>query len=224
MKKYLSLLILASIIILIAFAFRTTGEKFGPHLTYVLDNTNKSNFYVYIYLKDKGPNVQQMLSNPLNLVTQKSLDRRAKVRPANDLVDINDVPLYDPYVRELSSKTLNLRQQIKFLNAVSAEVTREQLADISNTDFVNQVELIETYVKQKDDVEKPRQVSTENDNKINNSRYNIEADSLNYGPSGTTQITQMNVNLVHDQAILGQGILIASLDDGFRNQTHPCIY
>jgi Subtilisin-like serine proteases len=44
-------------------------------------------------------------------------------------------------------------------------------------------------------------------------------DSLNYGNSAT-QITQIKVNQVHNDGIYGQGVLIASLDNGWRNQTH----
>lgn len=220
MRKYFSVLTVVSVIILIAFSFRVTGEKYGPHLTYVLDNTNKTNFIVWIYLKDKGPNTQQSISNPLNLVTQRSLDRRSKVRSSNDLVDFYDVPVYTPYVQELASKTLNLRQQIKFLNAVSAEVTKDQLSALSKLDFISQIEMVETYVKPKENVESVTQLNNPVPKK-ENINDNTQVDSFSYGSFGTTQITQMNVNLVHDQGIFGQGILICSQDDGFRNQTHP---
>ena len=219
MKKILSTIFILSLILFIALSFRMTGGKFGPHLTSALDKSNNTNFIVWIYLKDKGPDAQQKISNPLNSVTQRSLDRRAKVRAADDLVDITDVPIYDEYINQISQNAVNLRQQVKFMNAVSAEVTREQLNKISGFDFVTQVELVETMIKQKDNVEQTQTVSDNPQKNIINQKNNVEVDTLNYGP-GATQITQMNVNLVHDQGIFGQGILICSQDDGFRFQNH----
>jgi hypothetical protein len=220
MKKYFSSIIILVTIAIIALAFKQGSGKFGPHLTAALENSNADHFIVYIYLIDKGPNASQMLSNPLSLVTQRSVERRSKVKSPDMIVEMTDVPLYQGYINELTFKALNLRNQIKGINAVSAEVTKQQLDDISELNFVKQIELVETAVRKHDDIEKNQSSAPiiSNQNQCNN----ILVDSLNYGTYGTTQITQMNVNLVHDQGIFGQGILIASLDDGFRNQTHPC--
>jgi len=220
MKKYISSLIVVSAIVLIAFSFRSGSGKFGPHLTDALEHSSLDHFVVYIYLTDKGPDVNLMLSNPLSLVTQRSIDRRLKVKSPEDVVEITDVPLYPLYINELKPKVSNLRNRIKGINAVSAEVNRDQLAVLTELSFVKQIELVETLIRRRDDVESNQ--TLDNQGPKQNQGDNILVDSLNYGPYGTTQITQMNVNLVHDQGIFGQGILIASLDDGFRNQTHPC--
>ncbi len=216
MKKYITSILIISAIVLVAISFRTGSAKFGPHLQSVLDNTNQNDFIVYIYLSDKGPNALSKLSNPLNLVTQRSLDRRQKVKTASNLVEYTDIPIYSGYVNEISSKVLNLRNQIKWLNALSAEVNRSQLEQLNSLGYVSKIEIVESYKKVK---EEPA------DNSYHAPRPVVDhpdVDSLDYGVDGTDQITQMNVNLVHDQGIFGQGILIASLDNGFRNQTHPC--
>lgn len=48
-------------------------------------------------------------------------------------------------------------------------------------------------------------------------------DSLNYGTgAGLQQLTQINVNVVHNQGIFGQGVMIASFDAGFAYyNSHP---
>jgi serine protease AprX len=221
MKKYLSTLIVLFAVILIAFSFRTNASKYGPRLTYMLDRTGEQNFIVYVYLSDKGPDAQSKLSNPLNLVTQRSVDRRMKVKSPDKIVELIDVPVYPQYVNTIAPMVLNVRQQLKWLNAVSVELNRQQLDNIANLSFVTYVELVERYVRNKNDVEKTN-VSQNSTVNPKGNKNNIESDTLNYGSYGSTQITQMNVNLVHDQGIYGQGVLIASLDDGFRNQTHPC--
>lgn len=213
MKKYISSLLIISAIVLVAISFRTGSAKFGPHLQAVLDHTNQNDFIVYIYLSDKGPNALSKLSSPLNLVTQRSLDRRTKVKSASDLVDFYDIPIYSGYVDEINPKVLNLRNQLKWLNAVSAEVNRSQLEELNSMNFVSKIELVESYKK----VPEPQSDFTTSQN----GNDNILVDSLDYG-SGFSQVNQMKVNLVHDQGIFGQNVLIASLDDGFRNQTHPC--
>jgi serine protease AprX len=220
MKKYISSIIILSVIVLIALSFRSSGGKFGPHLSNALDNSSLDHFIVYIYLTDKGPDANLMLSNPGSLITERSIERRLKVKSPDKIVEMTDVPLYQEYVKQLLPDVINLRNQIKGINAVSAEVTRDQLNTIASLNFVKQIELVETAIQKRNDVESnqtyspPQPTQKEGDN--------ILVDSLNYGTYGTTQITQMNVNLVHDQGIFGQGILIASLDNGFRNQTHPC--
>lgn len=215
MKKFISSFLILSAIVLVAISFRTGSAKYGPHLQSLLDNTNQNNFIVYIYLSDKGPNALTQLSAPLNLVTQRSLDRRTKVKQANDLVDYYDIPVYDGYVSELSSKVLNVRNQLKWLNALSAEVNRSQLEQLNSLNYVTKIEMVETYKKVKDEpVDQNYAPAPVTDN--------TNVDTLNYGTTGGTQITQIKVNLVHNQGIYGQGVLIASLDDGFRNQTHPC--
>jgi hypothetical protein len=115
---------------------------------------------------------------------------------------------------------MNVRQQLKWLNALTVEGTKEQLKEIAKLPFVSQIDLVERYIKKPDNVEnvindnpQPEVLSSSNSDEI-------LADSMNYGAS-LTQVSQMNVNLVHNQGIYGQGVLIASLDDGFRNQTHP---
>jgi serine protease AprX len=213
MKKYISSFIIFSAIALIALSFKTENSKIGPHLKAVLDNTSQSDFIVYVYLKDKGPNALSELSNPLNLVTQRSINRRLKVKSPDKVVGFTDIPIYQEYVNEISPNVLNIRNQLKWLNALSVELNREQLDRVAALNFVKQVELVETFKRvpepQSDYAPLPR------------NRDNTLADTLDYGGS-FTQVNQIKVNLVHDQGIFGQGVLIASLDDGFRNQTHPC--
>ena len=217
MKKYISSIIVITVIAVIALSFKTQSSKIGPRLQDLLDKTNQSKFTVWVYLNDKGPNAEQMLANPLSLITQRSIDRRLKVKSPQDVVDFTDLPIYQNYVDGIASKVINVRVQAKWLNAVSVELYREQIENIADLSYVTGVEVVERYKKDKDDVELtmtecPPQVLT-NDEPL--------VDTLNYGTgSALTQITQIKVNLVHNQGIFGQGVMIASFDAGFSNLTH----
>ncbi len=216
MKKYVSSITILTAIVIIAFSFKPQSSKIGPRLTDLLDKTNQSKFTVWVYLKDKGPGAEQMLSNPLNFLTQRSLDRRLKVKSQGNLVDITDVPVYQAYVSDISSKVLNVRMRTKWLNAVSVEVAREQIEDVAAFDFVKGIEVVERYKHDNEDVENNREASLTNE-----SHDGPLVDTLNYGTgSASSQINQIKVNLVHNQGIYGQGVMVASFDAGFSNLTH----
>jgi serine protease AprX len=215
LNKIIARLIILSAIILLSSTYRAENEKIGPLLASALSNPNENSFIVWLYLKDKGPNANQMLSNPLGLVTQKSIERRLKVRSPENVVDIGDVPLNPEYVKDISAIVNKTRVQAKWINALSVEMNREQLSQLTELPYVVRIELVERYRRIRPDVEKETQVKKPEFYQ----QQNPLVDSFNYGNS-FTQISQINVHLVHNQAIWGQGVTIASFDDGWKNQTH----
>ena len=201
MKKFFFLLLGVIFISLLFNSFKIGDSKIGYRLEYLLESTQQNYFVVYIYFSDKGTDALLKLQNPSSLVTQRSLDRRSKVLHANQLVEFADIPLNENYVNEISQNVEKVRQQIKWFNALSVEATREEISDIEKLDFVKKIELVESYIRKEKDIEKrPVKII-----QINPPKNNILTDSLNYGP-GLTQISQINVNLVHDQGIFGQGV------------------
>jgi len=212
MKRYITGFIVLILIAAFAISFRATDSKIGPRLAAVKDNTGRETFIVYIYLTDKGPNTYQMLSHPQSLVTQRSIDRRMKTKSANDVVDNSDIPIYNLYAEIISEKVNSLRHQIKWFNAISAEVTKSQIEELSSLNFVKQIELVEIYKKNREDQLVTDQLSQQ-------ICYTDAVDSMNYG-SSLTQMSLIKANLVHNQGIYGQGVMIANFDVGFRNQTH----
>ncbi|MCC7159159.1 MAG: S8 family peptidase [Ignavibacteria bacterium] len=164
------------------------------------------------------------LNNPLQIVSQRSLDRRSKVKPSGELVDYTDIPLYTNYVNAVAGNVLKVRHGAKWLNSMSVEVNREQISTLSHFDFVSKIELVERFKIKKENVEYSSDnspVFTNSDPNYGNNTDDPLADTLNYGTqSALTQITQIKVNMVHNQGIYGQGVLIASFDAGFSNLTH----
>ena len=177
MKKLFSLLIVTIVVVAAFIASKPGNDKFGDILQRALKVPSINNFTVYVYFKDKGPDAESKLSNPLGLVSQRSLDRRAKVLPAGHLVDMSDVPLFQGYVNQVAGKVNKVRHQLKWFNALTVEVNRSQLYDLSNLDFVSQMEVVETFVRRTDDIEMNKSNNIEN-------TYNPDsplADSLSYG-------------------------------------------
>ncbi len=217
MKKFITLSVVALISLSIFMATRQKNDKLSPQLKYAIENSSDYKYSVYIYLNDKGPNADAMLNNPLGLVSQRSLDRRAKVLPAGHLVEMADVPVCREYSNEISSKVLNVRHELKWFNVISADVTVSQIYDIANLNYVNRIDMVERFKKQKNDIE------TNVSDKLITPHFNNDhpdVDSLNYG-IGLAQISQIKVNIVHNQGIYGQGILIGHFDAGYDYLTHP---
>jgi len=102
MKKYITSLAILAVIALISLSFRSSSTKYGPRLSAVLDNSSQSSFIVYVFFTDKGPEADSRLSDPLSLVTQASIDRRMNVKTPDKIVEMVDVPLYQPYVQTVA--------------------------------------------------------------------------------------------------------------------------
>lgn len=210
--SFLSLVLIGAI--LLSANFKT--DKFGPNLKAKIESNKYQTYPVYVFFEDKGNNITNYLNNPLLLVSQKSLDRRAKVLSLNSLVDFTDIPLNREYVNQVSSRVNKVRYELKWLNCVTAECSLEQLKQLEELNFVKRLESIETYTSKKESIENVYQKTI--------SDYYTDSplvDSLNYGTgSALTQITQIKVNVVHNNGIFGQGVLIANFDAGFSNLTH----
>jgi serine protease AprX len=218
MSKYFSTLIIISFISLSFFSFKPAADKTGVMLDAALRNSSNENFIVWVYLKDKGPDANIKLLNPLNIVTQRSLDRRSKVKPSNELLDYSDIPLHSNYVNAISSNVNKVRVKSKWLNTISVEVNREQISRIADYDFVKKIELVERFRMIE---ESPEISSYDSPVFIQQFTDDPQADTLSYGTgNAVTQITQIKVNLVHNQGINGQGVMIANFDAGFSNLNH----
>ena len=192
---------------------KTEYNKITDNVKNAIDYSTTDRLIVYVYFNDKGPDVNKYLSNPLSLVSQKSLDRRRKVLPEDKLVDFTDVPLYPEYVNQVSAKVNSVRHELKWLNCVSVEGTKAQVISLSSLDCVTKIELVERY-KVAYDVNES--IKGENITVPSNSVY---VDSMSYGAS-LNQDTIIKVNKVHNQGIYGQGIVIGHFDAGYLSYTH----
>ncbi|RPI72136.1 MAG: hypothetical protein EHM47_08910, partial [Ignavibacteriales bacterium] len=88
MKTIFTLLLLASFM----FA-QAPVDKLTPGLKMKLNESDQNEqILVWVYFKDKGLNKDTYFNNPLLVVSEKSLQRRAKVFPENKLITIEDLP------------------------------------------------------------------------------------------------------------------------------------
>ena len=147
MKKLITLLSFIAVIVLSGYTQNNPSDKISRQLLNSSSKNPDKNLVVWIYLTDKGPGALSKLSNPLNIVSQRSFERRLKVKTVAQALDFTDVPLNDAYVNEIKEKVIKIRNRSKWLNAVSAEVTSDQLSELANLDFVKVIDLVERFRK-----------------------------------------------------------------------------
>jgi len=75
----------------------------------------------WIFLMDKGPNESLRLAETEAALRQRARLRRQRHRAADNLVDVYDIPVYEPYVETLRQYVRRIRHRSRWLNAISVE-------------------------------------------------------------------------------------------------------
>ena len=171
---------------MIAF-FRTTLILF--FLIHLSGKINAQEHY-WVFFTDKN----DVNFDPHSYFDQKAIDRRAKNNIS--LYDKTDYPLNQHYVEMIASKVINLRKQIRWINAVSVQANPDQIAEINTLPFVAKTSTITQY-------------STISATKIDTFLTDDEQQLL------TAQIEHMQGNLFAEKGYNGKGIRIAIFDAGF---------
>jgi serine protease AprX len=188
------------------------GEKFSPRLDAALAAGDGSGQTVaWVYFVDKG-GIRKL---PSDLVSPRSLERRARVLPAERLVDDTDLPVHDLYVRGVEANVLRLRQVSKWFNAVSVVATEAQLRIVAALPYVREVDLV-----YRAGPAAPRKVADETFSAPPRElRKDDGITALDYG-SSLPQASLENIPTVHNTGNNASGIIIAVMDNGVRLPSH----
>jgi hypothetical protein len=158
----------------------------------------------WVYFNDK-PNAQFYLDNPLEMLTQRALDRRAN---QNIALNINDTPVHQPYIDQVIAATgIEVKAKSKWLNSLHVRGSQQDINALLNLPFVNNIEFADDALNAKSNVS--NQVSTAN------KQLDVQV-NFAYGNSAN-QIEMLNGHLLHQQNFTASGKIIAVLDSGFIN-------
>ena len=160
----------------------------------------------WIYFTDK-PNAQFYLDNPLEMLTQRALDRRAAQGIA---LQINDAPIEPLYVNQITtSQGITLKAKSKWLNCVHVRGSVTAVNALSELSFVDSVVFADDAlnVSGRQRANKPI---------IPFNKSMDVSENFNYGNS-QNQIQMLNGHLLHQANYTGVGKIIAVLDSGFIN-------
>ncbi len=172
--------------------------------TLLIFNLGFSQEDAWVYFNDK-PDAAYYLANPLQMLTQRALDRRAAqgISLAN-----SDVPISQTYIDQVTASTgITVMAKSKWLNALHVRGTQANIQLLTNLSFVSQIQFANSNLNSRQSGEKSNELQPVN--------KQLEVlTNFNYGGS-SNQIEMLNGHLLHQQNYTGQGKMVAIMDAGF---------
>ena len=144
----------------------------------------------WIYFNDK-PNSNYYLSNPLQMLSQRALDRR---NAQNIALNFNDVPLHQPYVDQITTSVgIQVKAKSKWLNCLHIRGSQTDISALISLPFVNHISFADKGIAQ---LGRQTFVTHSGVKSVKDAALT----TFNYG-SSSNQITMLNGNLLHQQNI-----------------------
>ncbi|WP_396195255.1 S8 family serine peptidase [Flavobacterium sp.] len=163
----------------------------------------------WVYFTNK-PNAQYYYDNPLQMLSQRALDRRTN---QNIAIDIKDVPIHQQYVDQIDATLgIEVKAKSKWMNAVHVRGSVTDINNLSALEFVSHIEFANRSLNVSGRSQNSNQVNLSN-------RVNKTLDTqiaFTYGNSAN-QVQMLNAHLLHQQDFTGSGKIIAVMDAGFPN-------
>jgi hypothetical protein len=158
----------------------------------------------WVYFNAK-PNTQTYFAAPLQMLSQRALDRRAR---QNIALDSKDVPIPTVYINQIKSATgITVMAQSKWLNALHIRGTAAAITALKNLAMVEKVVFANRSLNPTakiTTIAKPK-------NGVNKLETQID---FAYG-SSANQIQMLNGHLLHQQNYTASDKIIAIMDAGF---------
>jgi serine protease AprX len=161
----------------------------------------------WVYFNSK-PNSTTYLSNPLLMLTQRSIDRRLL---QNIPLDIKDVPVHQPFIDQVEAATgITVYAKSKWMNAIHVRGSLTEIQALATLTFVNSIDFANKLLNSA-----PRTSKNRAPNIIKKVNKTFETEVIfNYGNSAN-QIQMLNGHLLHQENFTGSGKIIAVMDGGF---------
>lgn len=158
----------------------------------------------WVYFTAKN-NSQTYFDSPLEMLSQRALDRRTN---QNIDLDLKDVPIDPSYISQLKSVSgITVMAKSKWLNAIHVRGTQTAINSLKTFGFVSEVDFADKSLNQTGKIAKVFKIKGQS--KIKKTKVNFA-----YGQS-INQIHMLNGDLLHQQDYTGSGKIIAVLDAGF---------
>lgn len=155
----------------------------------------------WVYFTNK-PNAQYHLENPLTMLSQQAIDRRARQHIA---IDELDVPIHQEYISELQAVNgILIMAQSKWMNTVHVRGNPAIIDQLSALDFVARIEFANRSLNHSSRIQLPV-AAREKFETLENFQYGY----------ASRQIEMLQGDKLHRQNYTGTGKVIAVLDNGF---------
>ncbi|WP_299226543.1 S8 family serine peptidase [uncultured Psychroserpens sp.] len=157
----------------------------------------------WVYLTDKE-NVSASIANPIAILTQNAINRKAA---HNIMIDERDVPVNESYISQLKNQPgITVHAKSKWFNAVYVRGTEANISALESLSFVESVDFAN------------KALNSESRSSEHNDKFEIEENlvDFSYG-NAQNQVEMISVDALHLDDYTGEGIIIAVLDSGFPN-------
>lgn len=163
-----------------------------------------TNIY-WVQFTDKV-NSPYSIDNPEEFLSQRALERRARL---NIDIDLYDIPVNPQYLQAVADCGAQLLNPSKWLNGVSVYTNSQAVVDAINAlEFVEVVRNCPNYPE----AQRDKEIWLANEMKMTETAVR---GSKGYYGGAETQVTQLRINELHDMGFDGTGVVIAILDGGF---------
>lgn len=158
----------------------------------------------WVYFTDKE-NVVNAIANPITILTQKAIDRKANHGVA---IDERDVPVNEGYITQIKNATgILVLAKSKWLNAVHVRGNESDINNLLNLSFVSSIEFADDGLNMA-----PIQISDDMN------KFQVEDALVDFSYGNTqNQIEMINADALHELDYTGEDITVAVLDAGFPN-------
>jgi subtilisin family serine protease len=171
-------------------------DKISPRIDHILSSLKDGQtIKVWIYFEDKDTSPTGFQKAAANF-TPQALHRREKVP-----FDWFDLPVREEYINDVIDLGCEHVRASRWLNAVSARLSRDQVPTVAKKDFVRRIELVATAVREP----MPELIQPE---------FTPTLDSSVYGYS-FTQNHLIGSDSLHKIGLTGSGVLLAFFDTGY---------
>ncbi len=158
----------------------------------------------WVYFKDKD-HASFYFNAPLQMLSQRALDRRVNQHIA---LDSKDIPINLSYINQVKAIVgITVMAKSKWLNALHIRGRQTDINSLATLSFVSKVDFADKTLPQTGKIERTtkfKKVAKYKDSKVH----------YTYGAS-ENQIQMLNGQLLHQQNYTGLGKIIAVLDAGF---------
>ncbi|MFV8367938.1 S8 family serine peptidase [Flavobacterium sp. LB2R40] len=179
-------------------------RKFYLFILLLIASTGFSQEDAWVYFNAK-PNSKFFSDSPLEMLSQRALDRRTNQKI--DL-DFKDIPVEASYISQIKAAIgITIMAKSKWLNAIHVRGSQANIQSLVLLSFVNKVDFADKSLNQTGKIAKSHKVKTGNKTKKTKIDYA-------YG-SSSNQIQMLNGKVLHQQNYTGSGKIIAVMDAGF---------
>ncbi|MDI1316363.1 S8 family serine peptidase [Flavobacterium sp.] len=168
----------------------------------------------WVYFTNK-PESQYYFDNPLQMLSQRSLDRRTI---QNIVIDLKDVPIHQPYVDQISaSNGIEVKAKSKWFNAVHVRGSIADIQNLSSLSFVDHLQFANRNLNGSNKIKTSKITNNSKSAALHKGSKIAETNSAFLYGNSANQVNMLHVDYLHNQNYTGSGKIIAVMDAGFPN-------